>query len=196
MQNINTAWFRAKLEDRQMSQRTLARIVGIDSSAMSLMLRGRRRMTVEEAGKIAQVLGVAAEEVLRNAGAELSATRGAGTVKVAGWIDENGQVNDGRPLGPVVVESPPGLMASDCVALRIQSGDQLDGWLLYYRPGNVVSLEVLGQMCIVELADGRRLLRSVQRGYEPGFYTLSGWASGGRENVRLVSASPVLWMRQ
>lgn len=196
MMNVNTAWFRAKLEDKRLSQRQLARMVGMDASAMSLMLRGKRGMSVEEAGSVARVLGVATEEVIRQAGVNVTVHKSESNVRVAGWIDGHGQVHEGKALGPAVVAAPPNISGEDCAALRIQSGDHLDGWVVYYRPGRVVSLEVLGQMCIVELPDGRKLMRSVQRGYEPGFYTIFGWLNEARENVRLVSAAPVLWMKQ
>lgn len=65
---MNTKWFRGQLRDKDLSQRGLAKLLGIDPAAVSLMLRGQRRMTLQEAHRISEVLGVATAEVLREAG--------------------------------------------------------------------------------------------------------------------------------
>lgn len=87
----NSAWFAAKLSDKGMSQRQLARLMGIDASAVSLMLRGRRKMDVKEAGEVARLLGVPVDEVLRHAGVAVPVDHHApGRVPVLGWADSDG----------------------------------------------------------------------------------------------------------
>lgn len=61
---MDTNWFRDRLADRGLSQRALARIMGLDAAAVSLMLRGRRVMKLTEAAEIARLLGVPAEDVM------------------------------------------------------------------------------------------------------------------------------------
>lgn len=109
-----------------MSQRELARHMRMDAGAMSLMLRGKRKMTVAEATAIAKALGVSVEEVVARAGsmpAMIGRTddpwggqrarasrelREAGSV-VAGGSGAAGSAKEG--LGDLVVPLPGGRSA-------------------------------------------------------------------------------------
>lgn len=62
--NMNTLWFRNQLKDKHLSQRGLARLLDIDSAAVSLMLRGRRRMTMSEAHRISNILALPVTEIM------------------------------------------------------------------------------------------------------------------------------------
>jgi transcriptional regulator with XRE-family HTH domain len=66
--NIDTRWFQTRLADRHVSQRQLAKRLGLDPAAVSLMLHGRRKFTAKEAVEIARVLGVELEAVVTKAG--------------------------------------------------------------------------------------------------------------------------------
>ena len=66
--NIDTRWFQTRLADKHVSQRELARRLGLDPAAVSLMLHGRRKFTAKEAVEIARVLGVELEAVVTKAG--------------------------------------------------------------------------------------------------------------------------------
>ena len=195
MVGTNNAWFVQKLADKRLSQRQLAKMMGLDASAMSLMLRGKRKMDVKEAGDVARLLGVHVDEVLRHAGVTVLERGGPGRVPVTGWIDEEGMVRIGGVMGPSVVDTPPGL-ADGAAALRMQTADVRDGWLVFYRPIEGVSLEAVGRLCIVEPETGRQALRVVRRGYESGTWSLSAYGGVPRqESGVLVSASPVLWIK-
>jgi len=195
----NTSWFTAKLADKRLSQRQLARLMGIDASAVSLMLRGKRKMDVKEAGEVARLLGVHVDEVLRHAGVAVPNAQvmpGAGRVPVTGWIDDEGVVHRGGVLGPTVVESPPMADSSQGAALRFQTGDVSDGWLAFYRPSDGVSLEAVGRLCVVGTETGLEALRVVRRGYESGTWSLTPYRGVARqESALLVSAAPVMWVR-
>lgn len=193
---INTTWFQEKLYTLEISQTKLGEMMGLDKGAVSLLLRGKRKMSVHEAGQIAGIFNVPVDEVLRHAGVEAPQGK-AGRVRVAGWIDALGEVHHGLANGPKSVPAPPGV-DDRCEALRAQtSGGAFDGWLLFYRPTTEVSGEAIGRMCIVRIGGRESLLvRVVGRGYEAGYFTVTGWAGGASENVRLDSAAPVLWMQQ
>lgn len=66
---IDTGWFKGMLADKRLSQRKLAVLLGLDAAAVSLMLRGRRKMGVAEAAEIAKQLEVSVEQVMMRAGA-------------------------------------------------------------------------------------------------------------------------------
>jgi transcriptional regulator with XRE-family HTH domain len=65
---IDTRWFQNQLADKRLSQRQLAKRLSLDPAAVSLMLRGKRKMSASEAAEIAAQLGVSADEVLMRAG--------------------------------------------------------------------------------------------------------------------------------
>lgn len=68
-QQIDTRWFKGLLSDKRLSQRQLAKRMDMDPAAMSLMLRGLRKMSAAEAAEIARQLGVGVDDVMLHAGA-------------------------------------------------------------------------------------------------------------------------------
>lgn len=46
---MNTKWFRDRLRGIELSQRGLAKLLDVDAAAVSYMLRGQRKMTLQEA---------------------------------------------------------------------------------------------------------------------------------------------------
>ena len=87
---MNTEWFKQKLAERKLSQRQLAKQMDLDPAAISLTLRGMRKMTNEEAHLLASKIGVPVTEVLRQAGIEvLDDVR---SVKVMGYVDTDSAV--------------------------------------------------------------------------------------------------------
>mgnify|MGYP002779439324 CR=1 FL=1 len=71
MAKIDGDWFRAKLAAKHLSQRAMAKHLGIDPGALSLMLNGRRRIQLDEADSIAVFLSEPLPDVLRAAGLPL-----------------------------------------------------------------------------------------------------------------------------
>ena len=63
MASIDTAWFHRQLEARGESVRGLARLMGLDPSAVSRMLKGERKMSADEQDLISNFLGVSLGEV-------------------------------------------------------------------------------------------------------------------------------------
>ena len=131
-------------------------------------------------------------------------------VPVVGWAnglgadDEWAQVRMGGEglLGPREVTRPNGVLAG-VVALRIQGG-VMDGWVVYYLPPARtdrgfagLGFEVVGQLCVVGLSDGRVVLRHVRPGYGQGEIVLTGMGGEPLElGVGVEWATPVLWIKQ
>lgn len=65
---MKTEWFRTMLSQRKMSQRSLAKAMDLDPAAISLMLRGKRKLQLTEAKQIAAILSVQLNDVLLAAG--------------------------------------------------------------------------------------------------------------------------------
>lgn len=57
-------WIRVRLAEQRLSQRQLARLIGLEPSAVSLMFRGKRKMSAEEAAAVSRLLNVDVEELI------------------------------------------------------------------------------------------------------------------------------------
>lgn len=64
---VDTGWFVDRLADRRLSQRGLAKFMGIDPVSVHRLLQGKRPMRFDEAKQLAQLLGVTVDDVLRHA---------------------------------------------------------------------------------------------------------------------------------
>ena len=190
---IDTNWFRNKIRDAHLSQRKLAARLDRDPSAVSLMLNGLRKMTMEEASLLADALSTPIDEIMSRAG--IDTPRPPNNTAVVGWADEQGLVTIGKADGPRLTPTPPGLSES-AQALRLPGG-----WTIYYTPGNIVDPEASGRFAVVQLSEGGpRYVRVLNRGYESGKWTLTPFApSMGEsvrvENVRIEWAVPVTWIK-
>jgi transcriptional regulator with XRE-family HTH domain len=116
--NIDTRWFHTRLADRHVSQRQLAKKLGLDPAAVSLMLHGRRKFTAKEAVEIARVLGVELEAVVTKAGLR----RGAGGLlegNAGGSIETGGAEGGSDEGGGDVFEVPVPLADGGVVRLPL-----------------------------------------------------------------------------
>jgi hypothetical protein len=70
------------------------------------------------------------------------------------------------------------------------------GWLIYFdheqRPPTA---QLLGKLCIVELADGSILVRTLQPGRRKGLYDLESVTEPTLRGQRVVWAARVTWIK-
>lgn len=191
---MNTEWFRQRLADRKLSQRQLAKHMGLDPAAVSLMLRGQRKMTTEEAHFIASTVGVPVTEVLRQAGIEVLDDVRA--VPISAAVDGRSAVTlfpektHDRVHGPA--DCPAGTYAVQC---RAPAAVQ-DGWLLFVSPAKQEPSELLGQISLVTLKNGTQCIASINRGYRFGAFNLITWPTGEQKADSDVAwASHILWIK-
>jgi hypothetical protein len=84
------------------------------------------------------------------------------------------------------------IMQDDSMTPYYANGDVLAGIKRYRKIHNVV-----GHLCIVQTRDGRVLVRKVEAGTEDGLYNLVTLHPHHVENnVKLISAAPVIWIRR
>ncbi|MEI5681311.1 MULTISPECIES: helix-turn-helix domain-containing protein [unclassified Mesorhizobium] len=78
---VDKAWFDRRMKEKNLSLRTVAKLMDVDPSALSRVFNGKRRIQVDEIGKIATILNESKSAVLAHievGGApELSATSSA-----------------------------------------------------------------------------------------------------------------------
>lgn len=206
---LDTEWFKAQMRKQNLSQRSVAKKLGINQSLISHMFFGRRRMTLEEADKWAKILQVPLIEVLDRSGLEgarkvLSLDEKA-TCPIVGSITDDliSDIYQGTPLGTAA--NPTG--EKHVAALRFETLNGpfkgLFGALLYFRIGahdfgqNGVEGDIINRLCVVRARGvAHYLIRVVDRGFEAGTFTLSLLNGEVREkNVSLVFATPVIWIK-
>ena len=188
---MDAKWFQARIKDQRKSQRALARVLNIDPSQVTNMLKGRRRMQLTEASTIAAFLNAPVEEVLRHAG--LSVSTGSRRAMLAGHIDEHGEIHlSDRPEADV---DAPATAPEGTIAVRMRTGEMLmRNALVFFLPATGVDPAAIGRLAVCRIGEGPWLLRSISPGVEPGTYDLAG-PRGDIVDARLSAAVPVLWIR-
>lgn len=191
---MNTLWFRNQLKDRHLSQRGLAKLLDVDSAAVSLMLRGRRRMTMGEAHRISNILALPVTEIMREAGIKVSDD--VKRVPVAAFCDSHSIVQSLAQGTHDTVIGPPDVPA-DSYAVQVRaSGSPQDGWLMYVSSAQQTPAERIDTLCVCALADGSQVLAYVRRGYRRSAYNLIMLTDGRMvQDCAVTWASPVLWIR-
>lgn len=190
---MNTDWFVKKLEGRKLSQRGMAKMMGLDPSALSLMLRGKRRMTVHEAAQMAVLLDVPPSEVLTNAGVQLPPA--AKMVPMIGYVVENDQVALLGEANHELIEGP-GELQSSSVCVRCQYGHNefMDGWILFANDMSGSPELAIDTLAICAIKGNGMKVARIKRGYRRGHYNLVT-NSSTMQNVELAWASPIVWIK-
>lgn len=193
--HINKAWFQDQLARIKISQRTLAKRIGLDPAAVSYMFAGQRKMTMPEAKAIADVLMVPVTEVMRQAGIEvLDDVR---KVPIAGYIGQ-GSVVTLLPSGTHDTVMAPADVPAGSFALQVRMVQTtFDGWLYFVAGIQEQPDAILDRLCVVALDDGRMLQGIVRRGYKRELYNLVLSPDGGAvlENQAISWAARVLWIQ-
>jgi antitoxin component HigA of HigAB toxin-antitoxin module len=168
--DINQEWFKERLRQIKMSQRQLAKKIGLDPASVSYMFSGKRRMTMEEAKVLASHLLVPVTEVMRQAGIEVQDD--VRKVPVAGYIGAGGVVTL-LPNGTHDYVMAPADTPDGSFALQVRRVDSpRDGWLCFVSGSQQPPAQCLDKLCIVALKDGGLLCAVVRRGYKRDLYNL------------------------
>lgn len=193
-QKVNTRWFRERLAERDMSMRRLAKLLELDPSAVSLMLRGKRTMTADEANRISGLLTIPVTEVLAQAGIPIEDD--ARSFPVKAWVDARGALhtitakNARRVVGPRDV--PGAGLAVQIRASELAS----DGWVLFSGAFDARAEAFIDRLCIVELAGNGHMVATLKRGYDSEKFNLVPFTGAATvDNVAVKAAAPVLWIR-
>lgn len=174
---MNTDWFRQLLAARKLSQRGLSKLLDLDAAAVSLMLRGQRRMTTHEAHQISVILGVPVTEVLRQAG--IAVVDDVRSVKVVGFIDSDAKVTLFPARTHDTVIGPADCPAGTYSLQARTPGSPRDGWMYFISPAQDDPSDHLGHTCCVALENGEHTIAMLTRGYRGGTFNLLRVNDGG-----------------
>ena len=193
--SIDSAWFTDRLTDRGLSQRGLAKLMAIDPAAISLMFRGRRRMSLEEAAQLAVLLNVSTTEVLERAGIAL---HGQPKCPLIGRLTAAYEVVLSGEGAHDTIEAPPGMPAG-CQAVQARTAgtelEQIDGWIYYVSDTRLPPAKVLGELAMVAIKGNGIKIAHVRKGYAKGTYNLATPHNHAMTNTEIAWAAPVLWIK-
>lgn len=192
---IDTQWFVDRIADKKLSQRRLAKLLGMDPSSFSLLLHGKRRMNIDRATDIARLLGVPVATVIRKAGVIVDEHTGHRSIPLVGTLDAEGRATMDwaatKERVPVNAELPP-----DAVALRWRTmqtaGDLWDGWMNICTTPQEPSPDMIGRTGLVEIRGDGVYSGQVRRGYGEGRYTLVRAGMPPMHDVEIAWFAPLL----
>lgn len=145
------------------------------------------------AGKYAKAFRVSEAWLLTGQG-EAEAGR---QVKLAGFVGAGQEVYQFADGDADWVDAPPVVEdGTEAVEVRGQSMLPLyeDGTILYYSK-HMPPEAMIGKRCIVKLEDERILVKNLRRGAERGLYTLVSLNAPDIEDVALIWAAPIDWIK-
>ena len=192
---INTEWFKDRLKAIKLSQRQLAKKIGIDPAAVSNMLNNRRAMSMDEAKYIADVFGLPVTEVMRHAGIKI--TEDVRQVPVVGYI-ETDQVSL-LGVGTHDMVQAPADMPRNSYALQLRGTNNLrDGWLYMVSGDKVPTADLIDKIAVTAVSDGRVVIGMIKRGYKAktsNILLLQMHDDARLDNQTTAWSSQVLWIK-
>lgn len=193
-QKVNTKWFRERLSERDMSMRRLAKLLELDPSAVSLMLRGKRTMTADEANRISGLLTIPVTEVLAQAGIPIEDD--ARSFPVKAWVDARGALHTITAKNARRVTAPRDVPGAG-LAVQIRASElSSDGWVLFSGAFDTRVESFIDRLCVVELAGYGHMIGTLKRGYDDEKFNLVPFTGAATiDNVAVKAAAPVLWIR-
>lgn len=101
---------------------------------------------------------------------------------------------------PTPVASAPQFVVSNQTGARMVRGHRMgllkDGWLVFYEDNRTPPSKVSpDELCVLEAADGRIMIRVVRPGRRPGRYDLLTATGEPELDVELVWAEVVTWIK-
>jgi transcriptional regulator with XRE-family HTH domain len=192
---IDTQWFIDKLAQRDMSQRDMAKLMGVDPASVNRMLRGQRKMTMAEAAQFAALLNVSTAEMFERAGLDVP---GRAKVKLLGHINAKSEATFGPKGGHSFVDSL-GELPLETIALQARTAgtkmDRIDGFIYYIDHQKSAPANYMGSWCLCALKDNGAVVGMVKKGYARGTYNLVLLDGEVIENVEILWSSPLLYLK-
>lgn len=221
---INGDWFKDAFRNQGITLSQVAMELGLHKSAVTLLLQGKRNLSLDEAGKIARIILKPLDEVLKNAGVESSAGVVGGGILVTGWVGPDMAVVAGTPDDKPRAPIPTGMGLGHSGLLRVlrmqTSGSKyeaMNGTLLYYidssgaGPAGLVAaagemgptdsrslgqiLATLGKVSVVQTPKGV-FVGVLKRSYvESRFDFYSITGDLLAPGTAVLAAHPIIWMK-
>lgn len=174
-------WLQAGINKTGISQSELARRMDLTPEKINLILHFKRRMQMSEAIKASEIMDFPLP--IENRMISVMGYVGAGAEVIpVGGNDALHEVDMGYPIPPDLVGV---IVRGDSMFPIFEDGD-----LVAYRGEPLTPDQAIGETCVVQLADGRILIKKVRRGSQPGLFTLTSANAPDIEDV------PLEWARE
>jgi transcriptional regulator with XRE-family HTH domain len=190
---IDKQWFVDRLADRNRSQRALARYMGLDASAITHILNGKRHLRLEEAEQISSFIGEPVDAVLKHAGVKLSGSGSTFSVPLIGIVDDIGAVTLQENLYIQVESASMAKLAA--IQVRSSSAGALDGALIFFNPNDRYPPDIMvGKPSVITLQDNRIIIGILRRGLSVGIFDIT-YIGHQIEDQKASSAAPIQWIK-
>lgn len=190
---------RSRLAVLNQTQTWLASEMQCSNASLSEYLKLVRIMPMEMADRMANAIGVNIVILLRLSGLDSASTSMNTVVPASGEITDNGTARaydqTERLSGPRVL-APAEMLEGDAWVIRI---DALRGRFSRNEvvwtdgPPTTPAAELLAREAVVQLADGRLLLRQVLPSATPGRVSLLSLAGELEQNAEVVGGAAIVW---
>jgi hypothetical protein len=198
---VDIVWFKNQFASRDLTQRKVCKLIGINPTGLTLFLQGKRNLKNSYIVKLAETLGITIEDVLTHAGVPVHSGGAKESVGVVGYVDANFSVTFGPAKGPKAVPKP-SFGGTEISAIRFQTAGTplsgIDGACAYFHKSEgKITNELAGKYAIVKITGSKKwLLRVCNRGYRGGTWNLNLMnGTLKEEDVSLEAAMPVIWLR-
>lgn len=188
---------KALREERRLSPTQVAERLGIPLPTLYAHENGSREPDKENLFKYAAFYHTSVDELVTNRRGVTNVT----FAPIVGYINHGGVISlhpQNQEIALERVPAPQGVSA-ECSAARILDDSVYpfrNGWLVFWSTEGQRQTpdEFLGELCVVQLTDGRLMLRELHRGSVAGLYRLNIHNAPPTGDVAVEWAAPVLGM--
>jgi Predicted transcriptional regulators len=155
-------------KQKKVTLEQLSEAVSISQPQLTRMETGSRNVSLKKLEIIANALGVSPQDLISNEARMIPVVGyvGAGSVVHLNYSDV-GVYEEIKGLDDATEKTAAVKIKGDCL------GEFLDGWYAFYddEPREPTP-DMIGELCICWLEDGRVLIKKLMKGTELGFFTL------------------------
>lgn len=190
---VDQRWFKARMKEKSLSLRALAKLIETDPSSLSRVLRGRQPIGVARAIGVSKAFDVPLEIVLAKAGVTVPVT----IIPIVGVADHGLNITR-RPPNPSVppMASFPDLPLNTVSVVCTDHESTMSGWTFCYVPATDVLASAIGRLSLVTLIDGSEMIRFVRPSLQMGrFDLIPVIPKKPFPAVEIAAATPVLHIR-
>lgn len=178
-----------RIDELELTRKEVAKRLETTEATVSRLINERANLTLWWLRKFSSALECTVGRLVDEEGA----------VPVVGYVGAGEQVNnydDRGELDWVVPES--GDLQTHAVIVRGESmwPRYEEGTLLFFVPCDHVAPDCLGRTCIVQLADGRTLVKKLRQGSTPGLYTLVSFRAPEIVDAQVLWAARVRYTQE
>lgn len=189
-------WLVKRAKDLGMSQRQLAKAIGVDAGAFAKTTRGDRQVRPNELAGLARMLKVSIAEMFRRFRYPVPEYM----VEIIGKITPDARVSSVFDRKGEMVPAPDGV-DTDCKALVFVTGksplEAYDGMVVYFYPSNQVEQDAYGRLSVVEIeGEAMPVVGIIERGQVgKGLKVALFGGVGTIEAKKLLKAALIKWTK-